>query len=78
MPRSASVIAISPGGGPALPSRPVGPRHSVAEAALADDVARLAAEWEYLTIPPRQSAAYNENPILEATGNRKTTREVER
>ena len=25
--------------------------------------------WEYLTIPPGQSAAYNENPILEKTGD---------
>ena len=34
--------------------------------------------WEYLTIPPGQSAAYNENPILEKAGTRKTTCEDER
>lgn len=27
--------------------------------------------WEYLTIPPGQSAAYNESPTLERTGTRK-------
>ena len=30
--------------------------------------------WEYLTVPPGQSAAYNENPILENTGTRKHAR----
>ena len=34
--------------------------------------------WECLTIPPGQSAAYNENPMLERTSTRKMRGEDER